>query len=268
MTRALIAFGANVGDVRASFDRSLQLIQDVPEIDLVSVASPVVTKAVSGSYRPSEQKRDPDYLNSALLVETRFSPTQLLHATQAIENVLGRQRRQRWGPRTIDLDILLYGQQIVDRPGLQIPHQRMSFRKFVLNPATEIAADWVDPVSGVTLQQLSNRLDRRPVKIIWVTNDAPSAKISVDSWSNQPQLNDTEVAVDVEVVTDLGRSACGLAEYSLLVFSKAAAAFPDAASRFAGPWLNLSGMAGGAKIVGPKQTQAEVLAAIEAMHPR
>lgn len=97
----------------------------------------------------------PDFLNRALELETDLSPEQLINMTQHIENMLGRQRLIKWGPRTVDIDILLYDTLIIDQPALKIPHPGMSVRKFVLIPLSELAPDFIHPVSRQSIRQMA-----------------------------------------------------------------------------------------------------------------
>jgi len=102
----------------------------------------------------------PDYLNACILIETTLPPRSLLHHLLAIENQFGRVRQVRWGARSLDLDLLLYGNQIVDTPGLTVPHPRLHERAFVLVPLMDIAPDWPHPIFRKTVSQL---LDQLPV---------------------------------------------------------------------------------------------------------
>ncbi len=100
--------------------------------------------------------------------ETALAPSETLHCLLAIEQGLGRIRQQRWGPRSIDLDLILYGDEIIDQPDLQVPHPRMAFRRFVLEPAAEIAGHMVHPQIGWTLDQLSRHAQSQPTRIaLW-----------------------------------------------------------------------------------------------------
>lgn len=102
----------------------------------------------------------PDYLNAAACFETNLDAPQVLSLLRAIENNLGRRRGQRYGPRTIDLDLLLFGAQVIASGGLIVPHPRMALRRFVLVPAAEIASAWVHPTIGWTMGELLAHLDR------------------------------------------------------------------------------------------------------------
>jgi hypothetical protein len=97
-------------------------------------------------------------MNGAFLVETEFAADELLGVLTAIENTLHRERLERWGPRTIDLDLLLYEDLVIEQPGLTIPHPRMTTRRFVLEPCAEIAPDFVHPLAGCSVQDLLDNI--------------------------------------------------------------------------------------------------------------
>lgn len=99
-------------------------------------------------------EEQPDFLNQVMLVETVQKPRELLETLLAIEQELGRIRQQKNGPRTIDLDILLYDREVIHEPGLQIPHPRMASRRFVLAPLAEIAGELIHPVLSKTIRQM------------------------------------------------------------------------------------------------------------------
>ena len=153
MATSLIAFGANLGNRSDSLDRASQRLSEHPQVELTARSQPHQTKPVGG---PPGQE---DFLNAALLINTTLSPHQLLKLLQEVEAELGRERVKRWGQRTIDLDLLLYDSLILSDEHLQVPHPHMSFRRFVLEPAAEIAATLVHPQNGWTIQQLLNHLE-------------------------------------------------------------------------------------------------------------
>jgi len=134
---ATLGVGANLGDPRAAVRKAIEDLAQLPG---------TVTVAVSSLYRSAPLDADgPDYVNAVVQVRTELSPDALLAALQAIEQQAGRERPYRNAPRTLDLDILLYGEHRVDRDDLQIPHPRMWQRAFVVLPLAEIAPDLVSP---------------------------------------------------------------------------------------------------------------------------
>jgi 2-amino-4-hydroxy-6-hydroxymethyldihydropteridine diphosphokinase len=149
---ATLGVGANLGDPRTAVNKAIEDLAQLPG---------TVTVAVSSLYRSAPLDADgPDYVNAVVQVRTELSPDALLAALQAIEQQAGRERPYRNAPRTLDLDILLYGEHRVDRDDLQIPHVRMWQRAFVVLPLAEIAPDLVSPaqVQAVAGQGL-HRLD-------------------------------------------------------------------------------------------------------------
>jgi len=101
----------------------------------------------------------PSFLNQVVEINTKLLPDQLLSVTQAIETGLGRKRKERWGPRIIDIDILFYGDHIINLPDLIIPHPAIAERRFTLVPMNEIAPMWIHPLSGATMEQLLARCE-------------------------------------------------------------------------------------------------------------
>jgi 2-amino-4-hydroxy-6-hydroxymethyldihydropteridine diphosphokinase len=133
VTRAYVGLGANLGDREEMLQRAVELLAAEPGIEVVAVSSFRETEPVGYVDQPA-------FLNGACAVETELSPRDLLDRLLAIERVLGRERGKgpRWGPRTIDLDLLLYGQETVEEPGLTVPHPRLSERSFALEPLVEL----------------------------------------------------------------------------------------------------------------------------------
>jgi 2-amino-4-hydroxy-6-hydroxymethyldihydropteridine diphosphokinase len=126
-----------------------------------------IVRAVSPLYEtdpvPIEQ---PPFLNAACAVITGLRPAALLRHLQEVEREIGRRRGERWGPRVIDIDLLLYEDQVVDEPGLSVPHAELPSRAFVLVPLAEIAAGAVHPASGISIRMLSEEIDRSGVRLV------------------------------------------------------------------------------------------------------
>ncbi len=156
MADCLLALGSNVGDRAAQLDRAVQLLCDHPEVTATAVSRYYQTAPVGG---PPGQGV---FVNAALRIQTSLGPQQLLDWTLQVERQLGRERGVRWGPRGIDIDLLLYDRLVLQTPELTIPHPRMGVRRFVLVGACEIAADMVHPPTHWTLARLLSRLDQRP----------------------------------------------------------------------------------------------------------
>ena len=149
MTLALIAIGSNLGDRSATIERSLSALDALPGITLSRISTVIETDPVG----PPGQR---PYLNAAAALETSLSPHELFECMLGVEHWLGRDRsrEQRWGPRTIDLDLLTHGSTVLNTPALTIPHPRLHERDFVLRPLAEIAPDVVIPGLNSTPTEL------------------------------------------------------------------------------------------------------------------
>jgi len=156
MPLCLLGLGSNQGDPARSLPEALARLQSRPQIELLQQSRFRQTRPIGG---PAGQAK---YLNAAAVVRTSLSPMELLRACQEIENDLGRRREERWGPRTLDIDLLLYDDLVLNEPELQIPHPRMAWRRFVLEPAAEIAAEMVHPVICWTVGHLLYHLNSMP----------------------------------------------------------------------------------------------------------
>lgn len=140
MIRAYVGLGANLGDPRAALESALAALAALPDTRLV---------ARSAFYRSRPIDADgPHFLNAVAALDTGLPAARLLAALHAIEAGAGRERPYRNAPRTLDLDLLLYGEQRADSPALTLPHPRMHLRAFVLAPLLELAPDLADPVHG------------------------------------------------------------------------------------------------------------------------
>lgn len=149
---ALIAFGSNLGDPEANVTRALELLAERRGVTILKTSSFYRTFPVGG---PAGQ---PIFLNGATLVRTTLSPFELLKELHHIEQELRRVRYEFWGPRTIDLDIVVYGNERVETPELTIPHPRVQWRDFVLQPACEIAPEMVVPGLNASFHDLRDVL--------------------------------------------------------------------------------------------------------------
>jgi 2-amino-4-hydroxy-6-hydroxymethyldihydropteridine diphosphokinase len=140
VTRAYVGVGANLGDREATIRAAIEALPDVVAVSALRETEPF---GVTGQ---------PPYLNGAVALETELAPRELLDRLLEIERSLGRERREpghvRWAPRTIDLDLLVYGDATVDEPGLTVPHPRLHERRFVLEPLAELDPGLVVPGRG------------------------------------------------------------------------------------------------------------------------
>lgn len=149
--QSAIALGSNLGDSRAILESSLEILDQTPRISLELQSSFYRTEPVG----PPQ----PDYLNGCALLKVEMSPLELLETLLAIEAKFGRVRQERWGPRILDLDLLLFDNLILETPKLTLPHPCMRERAFVLVPLAEIAPNWIDPISGKAIAQLVQEVD-------------------------------------------------------------------------------------------------------------
>lgn len=151
MSRAFIGLGSNIGHTEDTIREALRLIDSHPDINVTVASSLYLTEPVG-------YEDQPWFCNCVAEVETKLAPDRLLDVLQEIENKLGRVRTIRWGPRTVDLDILLYDNLTVDSARLSIPHPRMKERAFVMVPLAEIAAAKEFP-DGTTIASVRAELD-------------------------------------------------------------------------------------------------------------
>jgi 2-amino-4-hydroxy-6-hydroxymethyldihydropteridine diphosphokinase len=136
MTRAYVGVGANLGDRERTIRAALEALPGVVAVSQLRETEPVGVID------------QPRFLNGAAALETELSPRALLDVLLAVERELGRERRERWGPRTIDLDLLLYGGETIDEPGLTVPHPRLHERRFALEPLLDLDPELAIPGRG------------------------------------------------------------------------------------------------------------------------
>jgi 2-amino-4-hydroxy-6-hydroxymethyldihydropteridine diphosphokinase len=160
--RVAVALGSNLGDRRAHLDFAVAGLRPLLADLLVSSYRDTVPIGVVGP--------QPLYLNAAAVGQTTLAPRALLEALLAIERERGRRRPHVNAPRTLDLDLILYGDASLDEPGLIVPHPRFRERRFVLEPLAEVAPDMRDPISGQSVRELLERASG------WVLPDAPHSR--------------------------------------------------------------------------------------------
>ena len=136
MTIAYVGLGANLGDREATIRAAVAALPGVSAVSTLRETDPVGF---------TDQPR---FLNGVAALETELAPRELLDVLLEVERRLGRERRERWGPRTIDLDLLLYGGETLDEPGLTVPHPRLHERRFALEPLAELDPELVVPGRG------------------------------------------------------------------------------------------------------------------------
>jgi len=152
MSTVYIGLGANLGDREATIRAALDRLRAHPHVTVVAESPLIETDAVGG---PPGQSA---FLNGAAALETDLEPHDFLDVLKQVERDLGRRPRGRWGPREIDLDLLLFGDRVVETARLTVPHARLRERRFVLAPLAEIAPDARDPVTGRTVREMLERL--------------------------------------------------------------------------------------------------------------
>jgi 2-amino-4-hydroxy-6-hydroxymethyldihydropteridine diphosphokinase len=153
MSVCLISLGSNLGNRQENLDAAVARLAAHPGIRLLGSSKWHATAPVGG---PAGQG---DFLNGALKLETTLTPHELLGCLQQIENQLGRRRAERWGPRPLDLDLLLYDELILTTPALVVPHPRMAWRRFVLEPAAEAGGSMIHPTIGWSIARLVEHLN-------------------------------------------------------------------------------------------------------------
>lgn len=156
--RAYVGIGANLGDARASVQQAIHALDQLAQIRVAQASSLYRTAPVFSAQ--TEQEAGPDFINAVVALDTALPALELLAQLQALEQAAGRERPYRDAPRTLDMDLLLYGQSRIDLPQLTVPHPRMWQRAFVLVPLAEIAPGLVrsvqlDAVAGQLIERLN-----------------------------------------------------------------------------------------------------------------
>jgi len=149
---AYLGIGSNIDDRMSFIVKARDLLNKNPHIEITKESKIYETEPwprdVLLNEHPNEEKGQKWYLNQVVRIETSLQPQQLMETGWEVEKKIGRNKREHWGDREIDVDVLLYEGQIIDTPNLQLPHRHMMDRQFVLVPLVEIAHDLVDPITG------------------------------------------------------------------------------------------------------------------------
>lgn len=248
--QALISFGSNLGDSKQLWQQTLDLINDQPEFELVRTSSLVITKPVGG---PEGQN---EFLNATFILRTDLQAERIVEKLLQTESKLGRIREKRWGPRLVDLDLLLLEDVITNSDRCQVPHPRMTFRNFMLKPASEIAPNWVHPVCRDTLEHLFDVLPKIGNRVFLVHSENADPlnrlqKLTLDlplTWTGSCSI------------CQFGSEIWQAAENALVVFSceNTFESFRGIQKSKIGPYLVLPSSE-------PAQIQSELSAALSAM---
>jgi 2-amino-4-hydroxy-6-hydroxymethyldihydropteridine diphosphokinase len=156
-----LGLGSNVGDREANLRDALKRLE--------SAGIRVVRRSSLYETEPQELREQPWFLNAVVEVETDLFPLQVLACIRNIERAMGRRRVTPKGPRNIDIDILFYGRSVIDTADLEVPHPRIAQRRFVLEPLSEIAPDFRNPVTGKTAREMLAGLEPQGVRRLDVT---------------------------------------------------------------------------------------------------
>lgn len=199
MVQAVVAVGGNVGDVRQTLRRAQTLVEQndlVQDLRTAELYRSVAMGADAGD----------SFLNSAWVFETSLDAFGLLDLLQRVENELGRTREARWGPRTLDLDLIFYGEEQIDSPRLRVPHPHCWYRRFVLAPIASLAPEFVHPAFGVSLRELSERLVTKPFvlgfggepsdeSLAMIAQECPRAEVHRLDVPGDDELREVSLAV-------------------------------------------------------------------------
>lgn len=193
MTKCLIALGGNMGASEDLFAAALLCLQETPSDGpgiVVLKRSDVFRTAAVGENAGGE------FLNAAALVETEFSAAALLARLHDVENQFGRVRTIHWGPRRLDLDLVLFGDEVISQSDIVVPHPACWYRKFLLAPAAQVAAEMRHPLLGETVAELNARLDVRPLQIAMTQG---SSEIDLSRLLDRLRSSETTSSIEWQV---------------------------------------------------------------------
>ncbi|MGD8985444.1 MAG: 2-amino-4-hydroxy-6-hydroxymethyldihydropteridine diphosphokinase [Desulfobacteraceae bacterium] len=159
MTTAYIGIGSNLEDKRHNCIMATEMIEQIPGCQLTGCSDWYLTKPVG-------VKGQEWYVNGVVSISTKVLPRDLMRRLLSIESDMGRVRTKRWEPRIIDLDILLYGREVINEEDLTVPHPLMHLRKFVLVPLVQLAPDLIHPSLGVTMVELLGRMQNNGQEVV------------------------------------------------------------------------------------------------------
>ena len=157
MTQCLIALGGNINASEAVFVEAMQRLER-PGLIVEQMSRPFVT-------RPVGSAAGEEYVNAAAVLECTLAPMSLLKTLHEVENYFGRERTVHWGPRTLDLDLCLFGNEVIESPTLVVPHPAMWYRRFVLDPAEQVAGPMMHPILRQSIEELREAAIVRPLRI-------------------------------------------------------------------------------------------------------
>jgi 2-amino-4-hydroxy-6-hydroxymethyldihydropteridine diphosphokinase len=153
MINVYLLLGSNLGNREWFLNRAAEEIE--------AAIAPIIKRSAIHQTAAWGKTDEPDYLNQVLMLQTDMPAPDILQTILAIELLLGRERKEKWGSRTIDIDILLYGDEIISQPGLVVPHPQLHKRKFAMEPLIEIAPKLVHPIFNRTIEELNHVVNDR-----------------------------------------------------------------------------------------------------------
>ncbi len=230
--QCLISFGSNLGDREALIAESARRIAASPWACGLRTSRLFETPPIGG---PSGQS---SFLNAVAAFDTEASARQILELLQQTEQHLGRQRRERWDARSIDLDVVLHGQLVGGGTGLIVPHPRYTARRFVLEPACDVAAHYRDPRFGWSLKQLAEHLDRGAPSLALVGGDLPTRVELCRRLQADYQIQTFAAPPMVEPMSVIGHAPAGSADFQTAVRSPTSSPTMGVPVQNDAPWVS------------------------------